>query len=106
MIATEIVNVLSAKHLSQVQTVATDTPSGELLETFRIIMPKLQMLTVELTHVMFLYESAPGKRQTEGSQVPKQIQAKRRKITDGVAPVDVANVSVAMRSRPASRAPS
>lgn len=62
--------------LEQVRHVATDCPSGKLLEELRLIMPALQGLSLDPTHLAMKFEEAKGKIRTQSTSALRMLLRK------------------------------
>ena len=71
-----LLKALPEEALQQVQHVATDNPSKQLLEDLRVACPKLTGVSLDPTHTAMKYEQALGGRKSAGSSLVRSLMAK------------------------------
>ncbi len=62
--------------LQQVRFVSSDDPSALLFDGLRGILPNLEILSLDPTHLAMVYEYATWRRKTDGSKLLRRIMAK------------------------------
>ena len=67
---------LSPQHLSQTLHVASDSPGRELFRSLQSILPNLQSMSLDATHICMVYEQCLGNQKTQGSKWLRLIMAK------------------------------
>ena len=85
-IAGKLQEALPRSVLDQIRTIAMDNPSQAMFHELKTdgLCPNLEFLTGDPTHLCFTYESAHGRRRTEGAQKLRIIQGKFNRMTDSV----------------------
>ncbi|CAK9064522.1 Uncharacterized protein SCF082_LOCUS33199 [Durusdinium trenchii] len=68
-IATCITTALPPQALHQVKHVSVDAPSASLVEELRKVLPSLQGVSLDATHIAMRYEQSSGSRKTQGSML-------------------------------------
>ena len=73
---------LAGPWLGGVRSVACDSPSPKLYQELCEVMPNLQFLALDLSHLCFLFEAAQGRAKTEAGALLRVMQAKWHKVHD------------------------
>ena len=60
-IASALEEHLSLEARAQVRFVATDAPSASLLKSLRVVLPNLEIVSLDTTHLPMVFEYASGR---------------------------------------------
>ncbi|CAE7360985.1 unnamed protein product, partial [Symbiodinium sp. KB8] len=85
VIADSLASRLSLAQRTQVQHVASDTPSVEMFRVLKQVLPRLESIALDAMHIIMVYQQNMGNKKTHGSRWLAVIMDKLRLQTPDMA---------------------